>query len=95
MITDILTGLAILKAIDPDAPVVTQAYILAVPAIKVATVVALPGTEDVDLRAAGWTDHPVYLCYYYPTKTITETSNITGAGSKDLPAFPVILPEPR
>jgi len=95
MITDILAGLAILKAIDPTAPIVTQAYILAVPAIKVADVLLRPGTEDADLRAADWMEHPVYLCYYYPTDTITELKGVTGEGSKDLPVFPVTLPAPR
>jgi len=95
MIANIVAGLAILKDIDSTAPIVTQAYILAVPAIQVLAVVARPGTEDADLRALGWLDHPVYACYYYQTDTITELANVTGEGAGDLPVFPVILPAPR
>lgn len=95
MITDIVTGLAILRGIDPTAPIVTAAYILAVPAIKVADVLLRPGTEDADLREAGWIDHPIYGCYYYPTETITELKDVTGEGSLDPPPYTVTLPAPR
>lgn len=92
MITDILAGLAILKPYAPDAPIVTQAYILAVPAVKVA-VVTVPDAAALD--ALNWEEHPVYLCYYYPTSTITELADITGEGDGELPVFQVILPAPR
>ncbi len=93
MITAIVAGLAILRTYDPDAPIVTQAYILAIPGILFASVTT--GTDAADLLALGWIRHPVYLCYYYETKTITELADVTGEGDKDLPVAPVILAPPR
>ncbi len=93
MITEILVGLAILKTYAADAPIVTQAYILCIPAIPFSSVTT--GTDAAVLLANHWYAHPVYACYYYKTKTITELADITGEGDGDLPAFPVILPAPR
>jgi hypothetical protein len=92
MISNILDGLAILKTYNADAPIVAHAYILAIPAIKVAVVT---GEDAAALEALDWEQHPVYLCYYYPTKTLTELADVTGAEEKDPPPFPVILPAPR
>jgi len=93
MISNIIGGLAILKTYNPNAPIVTQAYILAIPAIKVVDVTT--GTDAADLTALGWLEHPVYACYYYPAQTLTELAEVTGSDAKELPPFPVILPEPR
>lgn len=93
MIQEILDGLAILKTYNADAPIVAHAYILAIPGILFADVTL--GTDAADLAALNWKQHPVYLCYYYPTKTLTELADVTGAEEKDPPPFPVILPAPR
>jgi hypothetical protein len=93
MITNIIEGLTILKTYNTDAPIVTQAYMLSIPAIPFSSVTT--GTDADDLAALGWVEHPTYSCYYYPTQTMTELADVTESSSKELPPFPVILPEPR
>jgi hypothetical protein len=90
MISEILAGLAILKPYKPEAPIVTAAYILCIPAIPFDDVTE--GTDAALLLELNWFQHPVYACYAYRTKTITELKDVDGAGDKDLPAYPVTLP---
>ena len=91
MITEILAGLSLLKTYDADAPIVTQAYILAIPAILVGDVSA---PHQASLTALHWYEHPLYGCYYYKTSTITELADITGEGDGDIPPYPAIQSAP-
>jgi hypothetical protein len=84
-------GLEILKTKNADAPVVTTAYIITVPAVKK---VDLSGGEQTAIEALGWVEHPVYLSYYYPAQTLTELADVTGEGSGDLPVLEPIVPIP-
>jgi len=91
MISNLLDGLAILKAINPDAPIVTQAYIITVPKILQAD---LSGPQQTAIEAAGWLLHPVYGSYYYPAETITELADITGPPENAMPPLPLPIPPP-
>ncbi len=90
-IDELLAGLEIIKTKNADAPVVTAAYIITVPAVKKAD---LSGGEQSTIEALGWVEHPVYLSYYYPAQTLTELADVTGESSGDIPVIKPIVPKP-
>ena len=91
MISEILDGLDILRAVNPDAPVVAHAYIITVPKILQAD---LSGPQQTSIEAAGGVLHPVYGSYYYPAETITELGNVTGPSEDAMPPLPLVIPPP-
>ena len=94
MLSDLLSGLELIKPYSPDSPVVTSPYIVTVPAVLQAD---MSGDDQTAIEALGWLLHPVYLSYYYPAQTITELANVTGEGADEfimpmVPVPPPILP---
>lgn len=88
MISEILDGLAILKTVNPDAPIVSAAYRIMVPKILQGD---LDGAQQAAIEAANWVLDPVYGCYHYPAETIVELANVTGEGDNEMPPLPTVL----
>ena len=90
-INELLAGLARIQGENPDAPVVTAAYIITVPAVKAAD---MSPSDQADMLSDGWLVHPVYLSYYYPAQTVVElaTHDISGEGSGDIPVIEPVIP---
>lgn len=88
-IDELKTGLAIIRTYAPAAPIVAQAYIITVPAVKQS---AMDGQDRSLLEALGWLLHPVYASYYYPAQTLTELANVTGENAKKIPAVTPMPP---
>ncbi len=90
-ITELLAGLEIIKTYNADAPVITTAYIITVPAVKKA---AMSGGHQTTIEGLGWIEHPVYLSYYYPAQTLTELADVTGANAAKVPVIEPYTPSP-
>lgn len=91
-IDELIDGLKLIRAKNADAPVVTQAYIITVPAVPQT---AFTGMEQDMMVAWGWLVHPIYQSYYYPAQTLTELANVTGENAGEIPVIePVVPPLP-
>jgi len=94
-INELLAGLARIQGENPDAPIVTAAYVITVPAVKAAD---MSPSDQADMVSDGWLIHPVYLSYYYPAQTVVELAphDLTGENAGDIPVIePMVPPLPK
>jgi hypothetical protein len=93
-ISAIIDGLTILKEINPDVPIVTQAYVIRVPGILSGL---LTGPQQSAMIAAGWlieTAGPYTSTYYYSVKTLPDLAAVSGADKKNKPIISVPVLQP-
>ena len=88
-ITELVAGLEIIKTYGADFPIVSNPYIITVPAVKKAV---MSGGDQTTMDGLGWLEHPVYLSYYYPAQTLPELADVTGEAAKKPPVIEPYTP---